>query len=190
MSGEPAVSAVRLLASQVNHLLSQGHLLPLYGYLFQSPCYPEVEGECLRQLAKAPEGIVKSILSHYTTRISVGAGGPVPRYETKDDVVLLGLFDLLLTPSQESISLSFIETFLRETRRYDIYHYVLTTIIATHSSQAWKLVLKEAQDQREAEKLQLLLSALALVPHDSTIEQVKHELQQKIALETTRRPRG
>src|SRR6266567_2254147 len=183
MSGEPAVSAVRLLASQMSHLPYQGHLLPLYSYLFQHKCHPEVEGECLRQLAKAPEGIVESILSHYTTRISVGTGTPVPRHEIKDDVVLLGLFDLLLTSSKESACLPFIEAFLRETQRYDIYHYVLTTIIANHSSEAWNLLLKVAQDEREPEKIQLLLSALTLVQHDPAIEKVIHELQQKIAPE-------
>ena len=183
MSGEPAVSAARLLASQVSHLPYQGHLLPLYSYLFQYKCHPEVEGECLRQLAKAPEGIVESILSHYTTCISVGTGTPVPRHEKKDDVVLLGLFDLLLTSSKESACLSFIEAFLCKTQRYDIYHYVLTTIIANHSSQAWKLLLKVAQDEREPEKIQLLLSALTLMQHDPAIEKVIRELQQKIAPE-------
>ncbi len=179
MSGEPAVSAVRLLAA--SHLPYQGHLLPLYSYLFQHTCHPEVEGECLKQLAEAPEGIVESILAHYTTHVSIGTGTPVPRHEIKDDMVLLGLFDLLLTSSKESASLSFIEAFLRETQRYDIYHYVLTTIIANHSSQAWKLLLKEAQDEREPEKIQLLLSALTLVPHDPAIEQVRRELQQKLS---------
>jgi hypothetical protein len=179
MSGEPAVSAVRLLARQVSHLPYQGHLLPLYSYLFQYKCHPEVEGECLRQLVKAPEEIVESILSHYTTLISVGTGTPVPRHETKDDVVLLGLFDLLLSSSKESTCLSFIEAFLCETQRYDIYHYVLTTIIAKHSSQAWNLLLKVAQDEREPEKIQLVLSALTLMQHDPAIEQLIRELQQK-----------
>jgi hypothetical protein len=53
MSGEPAVSAARLLASQVSHLPYQGHLLPFYSYLFR-----------------------------YTTRVSVDTGTPVPRHET------------------------------------------------------------------------------------------------------------
>jgi hypothetical protein len=161
-------------------LLEQAHI---EGYLrlFQSKCHPEVEGECLRLLAKAPEGIVGRILSHYTTRISVGTGTPVPRHETKGDVVLLGLFDLLLAYAKESACLSFIEAFLHETQRYDIYHYVLTTIIANHSSEAWNLLLKVAQDEREPEKVQLLLSALTLVPHDPAIEKVIRELQQKIA---------
>ncbi|QBD75632.1 hypothetical protein EPA93_06280 [Ktedonosporobacter rubrisoli] len=178
MSGEPAVSAVRLLASLESNLLYQGHLLPLYSYLFQRKCHPEVEGECLRQLAKAPEEIVENILSHYTTRISVGTGALVPRHVGKDDVVLLGLFDLLLAHSKGS-SLSFIEEFLHETRRYNIYHYVLTMIIANHSSQAWELLLKVAQDEQEPEKIQLLLAALTLVQHDPAIEKLMHQLRQK-----------
>jgi hypothetical protein len=183
MSGEPAVSAAQLLASQVSHLPYQGHLLPLYGYLFRYKCHPEVEGECLRLLAKAPEGVVKSILSHYTARISIGTGTPVPLYEQKDDAVLLGLFDLLLTSAHKSASLAFIEEFLRETQRYDIYHYVLTTMIANHSSRAWQLLLKVAQDEREPEKIQLLLSALILVQHDPEIEKLIRELRQKMAPE-------
>lgn len=182
MSGEPAVSAARFLASQVSHLPYQGHLLPLYSYLFLPVCHPEVEGECLRQLAKAPVGIIENILSHYTTRVPIGdTGATVPLHETKDDVVLLGLFDLLLTPSRENIGLSFVEKFLYETQRYDIYHYVLTIIIANHSARALKLLLKVAQDEREPEKIQLLLSALTLIAHDPVIEKFIHELQQKIA---------
>lgn len=183
MSGEPAVSAARFLAGQVSHVPYQGHLLPLYSYLFQDRCHPEVEGECLRQLAKALESVARSILSHYTAGLSVGTGTPVPRHETKDEVVLLGLFDLLLTYSHESACLSFIGAFLGETQRYDIYQYVLTTIIANHSSSAWNLLLNIAHDEREPEKIQCLLSALTLVQHDPMIEQLLQELQQKIAPE-------
>jgi hypothetical protein len=177
MSGEPAVSAARMLASQVNGSFYQGNLLPLYSYIFRYECHPDVEGECLRQLAKAPEGIVGSILSRYMEHVSVGTGTPVARYEEKGDVVLLGLFDLLLAFSNKSACLSFIEKFLRETQRYDVYHYVLTTIIANHSSQAWDLLLKVAQDEREPEKIQLLLSALTLVQHDPAIEKLMRQLR-------------
>ena len=179
MSGEPAVSAIRLLAGQVSHFPSQGHLLPLYGYIFaQHDCLPEVEAECLRHLAQAPASIVEGILSHYTALISIGTGTPVPRYETKDDVALLGLFDLVLTSPNKSTCLSFLEQFLRETQRYDVYHYVLTTIITTHASQVWKVLLEVAQDERRPEKIELLLSALTLLQHDSTSEQLIHVLQQ------------
>lgn len=66
--------------------------------------------------------------------------------------------------------------------RYNIYDYVLTAIIASHSPQVWNLLLRVAQDEQEPEKMQLLLSALALVQHDRAIEKLMRELQQKISL--------
>ena len=111
MSGEPAVSAARPLTCQ-------GHLLLLYGYLFaQHRLHLEVEAECLRQLAKAPVSIVEAILSFYQTPISIDTGTPIPRHETRDDVVLLGIFDLVLAWPSNTVGLSFLETFLRETQR-------------------------------------------------------------------------
>jgi hypothetical protein len=56
MSGEPAISAAQCLADQ-------GHLLPLYGYLFAWHQHTEVEATCLRSLAKAPVPIVESVIS-------------------------------------------------------------------------------------------------------------------------------
>jgi hypothetical protein len=180
MSGEPAISAIRLLTKQVSHLPYQGHLLPLYSYIFdQHTCHPEVEGECLRQLAKASAGIIESILSHYMAPISIGTGIAVPRHTKKADVVLLGLFDLLLSYPKRSSCLSFIEQFLRETQRYEVYHYLLITIIANHSARIWKVLLAVAQDERRPEKIVLLLSALTLVQQDPAVEKLVRELQLK-----------
>lgn len=180
MSGEPAVSAVRLLAGLVSHLPYQGHLLPLYSYIFdQHNGNPEVEAECLRQLAKAPALIVDTIISHYNTLVSAGTGIPLPLHEKKDDIVLLGLFDLLLAYPKRKPCLSFIEQFLRETQRYEVYHYLLTIIIASHASQLWKVLLEAAHDEQTPEKIELLLAALILVQGDPSIENLMHELQQK-----------
>lgn len=68
---------------------------------------------------------------------------------------------------------------MRETQRYEVYHYLLTTIIANHSSQLWKVLLEVARDERRPEKIELLLSALTLVQHDPAIEKLIRELQQK-----------
>lgn len=180
MSGEPAVSAARLLAGQGSQFPFQGWLLPLYSYLFAPhECHPEVEAECLRHLAKAPASIVETVLSHYTAPTSIGIGIPVPRHETKDDVVLLGLFDLVLACSTNRLCLSFLEAFLRETQRDEVYHSVLTTIIATHAPQPWKVMLQVAREERRPEKIDLLLSALTLAQPDPALAQVIRDLQQQ-----------
>jgi hypothetical protein len=180
MSGEPALIAIRLLARQVGHLPSQGHLLPLYSYLFaQHEGHPEVEAECLRHLARAPAGVVESVLSHYTAPVSIGTGMAVPRHETKDDVALLGLLDLVLVYPDNSTCLAFLEQFLRKTQRYDVYHSVLATIMTAHSSQLWNALLEVAREEGKPEKIELLLSALTLLQHDPKIAQVIRGLQQK-----------
>ncbi len=171
MSGEPAVSAARLLAGQ-------GQLLPLYGYLFaQYRSHPEVEAECLRHLVKAPVSIVEAVLSFYRTPVSIGTGAPVPRHETRDDVVLLGLFDLVLALPANSVCLSFLEAFLRETQRAEVYYSVLMTIMATHAPQPWKVVLQVACEERNPEKIDRLLSALTLVSPDPAMEYLIQQLQ-------------
>jgi hypothetical protein len=180
MSGEPAFSAIRILARQGSQFPSQGHLLPLFSYLFAGHAsYPEVEAECLRHLAEAPAGAVSSVLSHYTALVSIGTGMAVPRHETRDDVALLGLLDLVLASPDNSTCLAFLETFLRETQRYDVYQSVLTTIVATHSSQLWKVLLEVAPEERTPQKIGLLLSSLTLFQHDPKIAQVIRGLQQK-----------
>ena len=169
-------AAVRILARQGNHFPSQGHLLSLYSYLFtQHKSLPEVEAECFRYLAQAPAGAVSSVLSHYTALISSGTGMAVPRHETKDDVALLGLLDLVMASPDNGHCFAFLERFLRETQRYEVYHSVLTAIVATHSSQFWKVLLEVTLEERMPEKIDLLLQ------HDPKLEQVKRELQQKKA---------
>lgn len=178
MSGEPAVSAARLLASQ-------GQFLPLYGYLvandlFAQPhAYAEVEAECLRSLSKAPGSIVELLLSFYTA--STGTGPSVPRHATKNDVVLLGLFDLALAFPTNSTCLAFLETFLRETQREEVYHSVLITILTTHEPQLWKMLLQVARDERAPEKIDLLLSTLTLAQPEPETKQVIQELQRQRA---------
>lgn len=107
MSGEPAISAIRILARQGSPFPLQRHLLPLYSYLFaQDERLPEVEAECLRHLAGASASAVSSVLSYYTAPISIGTGIALPRYETRDDAALLGLLDLVLaSPTTTRVSL-------------------------------------------------------------------------------------
>lgn len=117
------------------------------------------------------------MIAHYFASLSLGAGIPQPRYETKDDIVLLGLFDLSLAYPKNSMS--FIEHFLRETQRDDVYQYVLTTIIASHTPQLWKMLLEVARDEQNPEKVEILLAALALVQNEPEVEMLIHTLQQR-----------
>jgi hypothetical protein len=60
MSGEPAVTAARVLASQ-------GQDQSLYQYLYQNPAatYPEIISECLRLLTSLPESLIPGLVDRY-----------------------------------------------------------------------------------------------------------------------------
>jgi len=109
MSGEPAATAVRVLASQ-------GQDLPLYAYVLrQEQGVSEVMGECLRSLVALPASLLPSLVQRYII--------------SDDEIVLLGLFDLLLSHPDGAAFRDDILEFLRTTRLYNIYRYLTTTIV-------------------------------------------------------------
>jgi len=173
MSGEPAVSAARLLAKQA-------HFLPLYAYVLgKREVVAEVEAECLKLLAKIPTSVVDGLFAYYNTPVPAGGGLFMPYYETKDDVVLVGLFDLLLEHMTRGGYLDFTGTFLRTTQRYDVYNYLVSMIVANHQPEVWALLVEVAQREQNQRKIGILHSAFALVRHDPAIIELTRELQQK-----------
>ncbi len=114
MSGEPAVTAVRVLAAQ-------GQLLPLYAYVMgDQDGVADVTAECLRGLAAIPPSVLAAVIEKYRN--------------SDNEIVLLGLFDLLLTPDTRPAYIDFILDFLRTTTRYNLYRYLVITLIAARDS--------------------------------------------------------
>ena len=109
MSGEPAVTAARLLAMREQ-------LLPLYGLVASGGGPPEVRAECLRGLTGLPASLVIHLLDQYR--------------EEKDATVMVGLFDLLLGHPSRPAYAGFIASFLDRTLSIDLYRFVVNSIVA------------------------------------------------------------
>jgi hypothetical protein len=142
MSGEPALTAVQVLAAH-----GEAHVL--YGFLSR-PATPahEVWAEALRAMGDAPAGIVEDLLEKYG--------------QSADEVVLLGLFDLLLgRPDAERFS-DFLVGFLRDSDLTDMCRYLATAIVAGRRSRLIELMRKLIGEVDEARSA-LLKEALALV---------------------------
>jgi hypothetical protein len=149
MSGEPAVTAARLLGGQ-------GELLPLYGYVLDlAHAISEVWAECLRHLAGTPAAVLTDLLARY------GA--------TDDEFVLIGVLDLLLAHEARASQRAFLTDFLRTTRRYAVYRYLVTSIVARRAPEEQALLLDVAAEERDPRKTELLLEALALAPPDPAV---------------------
>ncbi len=127
MSGEPAVTAVRVLAAQ--------HQFPsLYALVMQNQPRPgEVLAESLRSLTSIPSSLLPAVVEKY---------GP-----SKDEVVLLGLFDLLLEHESRPAYVDFMLNFLRTTSHYNVYRYLLIVLITSHDA----AVISQVEAMAEAE---------------------------------------
>src|SRR5262249_34190814 len=103
MSGEPAVTAARVLAAQAESLA-------LYLYVLRHDSgISEVFGECLRGLTALPRALLVPLVERYI--------------DSRDEIVLLGLFDLLLAREADDSFHELILEFLATTRLYNIYRY-------------------------------------------------------------------
>jgi len=142
MSGEPAVTAVRLLRAQ-------RHALPLYDYLLRDgDGVAEVVGECLRSLDETPASILAPLVERYR--------------EDEDEIVLLGLFDLLLTREDHASYTEEALTFLETTRLYNVYRYVVNTIVARRRTSLIAALDTMLAGEKDRMKAEILREALAL----------------------------
>ncbi len=145
MSGEPAVTAARVLAAQ-------GRPLPLYGYLLRDReaglGVAEVVAECLRGLEKAPASALRPLVERY-----LGSG---------DEFVLLGLFDLLLARADRTAFDDDIVGFARATRLYNVYRYLVSAIVAGRDDALIDRLAGLAADEEDRLKAEILDEALAL----------------------------
>ncbi len=145
MSGEPGLTAVRVLASQ-------GELLPLYFYAsqYREGGHPEVLSECLRNLGYAPDPVVREIVAQFG--------------ESSDRAALVGLFDMLLLGPGSPRHPDYLASFLQRSDDIDLYRY-LTTIMITSPNADVRWTLAEAvQGEKDPDKIEALREALAIAP--------------------------
>lgn len=143
MSGEPALTAVQLLAMHEE-------IMPLYFYVTQDGAriLPEVVSECLRHLVKLPVTLLPDLLERYAI--------------AQQDVVLVGLFDLLLRHKDGLQGGDFLRDFLQTTRRYDAYRYLVTAILSTRHPALMRDLLALASVEQQREKVLILHEAFGL----------------------------
>ena len=156
MSAEPALTAVRVLASR--HML-----VTLYQYVMQAGglLIPEVSSECLRNLTAVPESLIPGLVTVMENRSS--------------PVESLGLFDLLIEHESGPQAVQYIEDYLRHPDDFDVYRYVVLTAMAARREELTRLICEIALDETDEDRRTLLIAALE--PYSSAA-QVRETLQQ------------
>ena len=138
-SGEPALSAIRVLAAQQN-------LPPVFAFAAWCQGTSDLNGEALRSLGELPESLVWLLVGVYRER--------------EDEQELLGLFDLLLAHPARPRFRSEIEHFLRTTGLIDLYGLVAMQVVVTRDPDLIDLLRELAKTEADALRRSLLEQAL------------------------------
>lgn len=142
MSSEPALTAARLLAQCQE-------LLPLYALVLgDGP--PEVIAECLRGLSTLPESLLRRLLERYR--------------QEKDDVVIVGVFDLLMAHDCRPALVDVVAGFLDGSQSLDLYRFFVNAIVASRDPVLVGLLRRSDSPASDSPKGKLLAEALALIP--------------------------
>lgn len=140
-SGEPALTAIRVLASQQK-------LEAIFALASWDGGNGQVVGEALRNLVELRADLVELLVEHHL--------------DADDEQVTLGLFDLLLGHRERSRWYGLILRYLVTTNDMDIYGIIVTSIVASRDQHLIEALHALAADEREPTKSQLLEHALEL----------------------------
>lgn len=125
-SGEPATTAIRVLAAQQN-------LAPIFGLVSWGVANGETIGEGLRHLVDLPASLLPLLIERYR--------------ESEDEQVVLGLFDLLLGHPTRDGWAGEILAFFRSTTLMELYGVIAIQVVASRSA----VLIGALRDLRETE---------------------------------------
>lgn len=168
MSGEPAVTAAKVLAAR-------GEILPLYFYVMQDGArtLPEVVSVCLGNLTALRTDLLPDLLARFNSKSG--------ERETSE-IILVGLFDLLLNHEEGPQAVDFLATFLQTSNQLDAYRYLVVTMATSGNPALTQLLIDQAGATTSRDKATLLLDGLQLLQsNDRAIKTLIAELQLIVA---------
>ena len=153
MSGQPALTAVRVLASL-------GELIPLYYYASQpGGVHSEVLSECLRSLSGAPSTALDALVAQYG--------------ESKDAAAKAGLFDMLLIGEGAPLHPDFIVANLRNADGLDLYRYLVTVMMTSTIPEVRTLLVDTVRDENSRDKLEIVEDALRYAANYPELDELR-----------------
>ncbi len=161
------VSAARVLGAL-------GERLPLYLIACQNTprnettatVFPEVTAECLRQLTMLPAALVERLLEKYAS--------------TPSSILRMGLFDLLLHHSEGPLGRVYFTRFLDETTDFDIYRYLVMSIVVAGHEELLHDLRQAAYRERRRGKQEILLEAATILAHRPEFGELAAHLRKKL----------
>ncbi len=166
MSGEPARTAARVLASQAQ-------TLPLYLYAMQTgdAAIPEVVSECLRSLTQAPPAVIAGIVARH------GKSG--------SSIIRIGLCDLLISHSAGPQELDYLTGSLATFQDLDAYRYLVIAMLTPRRPALTERVMRSARMETHRSRIKALLEVLSLFAVHPEIAELAGYLRQRWPAESS-----
>jgi hypothetical protein len=166
MSGEPALTAVRVLASQEQ-------TLPLYLYAMQAndAALPEIVSECLRSLTGAPAALLPGIIARHG--------------KAESAVIRIGLCDLLICheagaqAAQAPQAVAYLVDALTSMPDLAAYRYLVIAMLSSHRAELTAAVLQTARLETHRGRIGVLLEVLDLFAANPEIAALAEQLRQR-----------
>ena len=143
MSGEPGLTAIRVLASL-------DETLPLYQYAVGNATgkLPELVSECLRSLTSLPVLLVPPLVERFAAE--------------ENPAIKIGLWDLLIQHQAGPQELPVLARALARENDLDILRYLAIGMLTTHHTALVDLVRQQARREKERHRLVVLREALEI----------------------------
>ncbi|MHB0876618.1 MAG: hypothetical protein ACYC5O_11320 [Anaerolineae bacterium] len=155
MSGEPALTAVKIL-------VAGAQALALYTYLLQDGGQlAEVTAECLKHMVHLPAPLAALLARRYL--------------EMRSDIVHVGVVDMVIGHDEPAAVAAPLFGYLAATKAYDVYHYAVTALVAGHNADLLAGVLHLAERELDHTKRRSLAEALALVRGNAAVDALLEE---------------
>lgn len=152
LAGEPHLTAIRVLAGQ-------NQRVPIYAYVMQPTLNkPEPLGEALRQLIELPTALMDGVLRRHG--------------ESASDIVLAGMFDLLIGHEAWERYLPVLTDYLQKPISLPAYRYLITALIASRRIEYLTALIAAAHTERDALRKAALAETLALLESDPQVKSV------------------
>ncbi|MGE3077162.1 MAG: hypothetical protein AB7N24_19660 [Dehalococcoidia bacterium] len=164
MTGEPALTAVRLLASQ-----QETNALLLYLLTGHAPT-TEVIGETLRGLASLEFATLEPILVDLANR--------------DDDGLLVAVCDVLVELPPSPGLAPIVRKLLDSPSRGEVYEFLVSSIVASRRMDLVELVLESLPTEMSQKRLRSALDALQLAPKTPAVETAINQLETRLARQT------
>lgn len=145
LSGEPGKTAAGVLAAQ-------SQTLPLYLYTLRDEQRDDVTAECLRHLVEAPVYVVRELCGRFGPEAS--------------ELAQIGLVDLLLARSHDSIAHEELAARLRQSGSLTVLRYLAVAMVASRRRPLIAAVAAAAAVERDPGRRAALDEALALLPNE------------------------